>query len=72
MKESNQDPKIERKPRSFNRIAAGTALGVLIGIVLALVTGKNDVAVISGTGLGALVGFGWDWLATRKKNNSNN
>ena len=36
MKESEQDPIIKRKPRSFNRIAAGTALGVLIGIILAL------------------------------------
>jgi phosphate/sulfate permease len=70
MKESKSDPKIERKPRSFNRIAAATAVGVLIGIVMAFSTGKNDVAVISGTVLGALVGFGWDWLANRKKNDS--
>ena len=72
MKESEQDPIIKRKPRSFNRIAAGTALGVLIGIILALITGKNDVAVIGGTGLGALLGFGWDWLAARKKNDLKN
>jgi hypothetical protein len=72
MKELKPDSSIERKPRSFNRIAAATAIGVLIGIVIALVTGKNDIAVISGTGLGALVGFGWDWLATRKKNKLNN
>ena len=72
MKESEPDPIIKRKPRSFNRIATGTAIGVLIGIVLALVTGKNDVAVIGGTVLGALIGFGWDWLATRKKNDLKN
>jgi hypothetical protein len=41
---------------------------MLIGIIMSFITGKNDYAVIIGTGLGAIVGFTWDWLASRKNN----
>ena len=57
----------EKKPRQFNRMAAATALGVLIGIIVSYTSGQKDYAVIGGTLIGALVGFVWDWLATRSR-----
>ncbi|MAT42143.1 MAG: hypothetical protein CL609_07360 [Anaerolineaceae bacterium] len=58
----------EKKPRQFNRLAAGTALGILIGVILAYTVGPKDYAVVIGTAVGALVGYLWDQWAERKKN----
>ena len=68
MNELKSNPENPRKPIKFNRIATATAIGMLIGIIMSFITGKNDYAVIIGTGLGAIVGFTWDWLASRKNN----
>jgi hypothetical protein len=70
MDESKLDPQKSKPPRKFNRIATATAVGMLIGIIMSFVTGKNDYAVILGTGIGAITGFVWDWLATRNGSSS--
>ena len=70
MNELKSNPENPRKPKKFNRIATATAIGMLIGIIMSFITGKNDYAVIIGTGLGAVTGLTWDWLASRKNSSS--
>lgn len=53
----------EKKPRQLNRLAIGTGLGMLVGVILAYTTGAKDYSVILGTAGGALIGYVWDWLA---------
>lgn len=60
----------EKKPRQFNRLATGTALGILVGVILAYTVGPKDYAVVIGTVAGALVGYVWDRWAENKKNKS--
>jgi uncharacterized protein YcfJ len=58
----------EKKPRQFNRLAMGTAVGILIGVILAYTVGPKDYMVVIGTAVGALLGYLWDLWASRKKN----
>lgn len=68
MSESKKPIKVpEKKPRQFNRLAAATFVGMLIGVILAYTVGPKDVTIVLGTAIGALVGLVWDWLAIKFK-----